>query len=942
MGTGKLLYRAEALSESYDELLITTITYALTGVKAIDERLLPGYTQGRKPPATKGLQAMPKLSSVTPIRAQYLQVKKRYPDAIVFFRLGDFYETFDEDAQIASRELDVVLTSRNVAKGQRIPMAGVPFHAAEGYVAKLIAKGYKVAICEQTAQQLVNGLMPREVVRVVTPGTVVEPVLLSDKRNNYLTAMARDGDWAGVAYVDITTGEFATTQFHDDDVDLAIIRELDRLAPAEVVLSDGGDAFVGQGEAKAAEVARRYPRLASLGIPITLYEDWRFELGNCRQALMDHFRVATLAGYGCDDQPLAIRAAGVLLQYLRQHQSSALAQLTHLITYSVSAFMTLDAATRRSLELTETIRERQIKGSLLGVLDETLTPMGGRLLRRWINQPLLDLHALEGRLAAVEVCQGNLARRAALRAILRHTGDLERLTNRIVQGIAGPRDLKGLQGTLERVPEAMRLVRALAEEAQVAGAPEVLSLAEADVDACKQATELILRALVDDPPATLANGGAVRPGFSAELDEIETSVSEAKQWVAGLERLERERTGIRTLKVGYNKVFGYYLEVTKANSDSVPPEYIRKQTLVNAERYITPELKERETLILNATELTQQLETRIFREVLAQLAALSEQLLRTARAIAQLDVYLALAEVAASYSYVRPELGDDRRIEITGGRHPVVERALRSEPFVPNDTQLSPDAAIHVITGPNMSGKSTYLRQVALITLMAQIGSFVPAQSAHVGLVDRIFARVGAQDEIAAGQSTFMVEMVEMANILNHATERSLLILDEIGRGTSTYDGISIAWSVVEHLHNRPRLRPKTLFATHYHELTELEKFLPCVRNYNVAVANEGDHVVFTHHIVPGGADRSYGIHVAQMAGLSKPVIRRAEEILKDLEGAAQRVPVGVGTRVIRVRQLPLFQATHPVVEELRELDVMSMSPLEALNKLFDLKRKVE
>ena len=885
---------------------------------------------------------MSKGSVITPIRAQYLQVKKRYPDAIVFFRLGDFYETFDEDAQIASRELDVVLTSRNVAKGQRIPMAGVPYHAAEGYIAKLIAKGYKVAICEQTAQQLVNGLMPREVVRVVTPGTVVEPVLLADKRNNYLAAVVFDGDRAGVAYADITTGEFATTQLQDRDINSAVFRELDRLAPAEVVLSDGGDAFAAHGEAKAAEVARRYPQFAAFGAPLTLYEDWRFELGNCRQALLDHFKVSILAGYGCEDLPLAIRAAGVLLQYLRQHQPSALAQLMGLATYSVSAFMTLDAATRRSLELTETIRERSIKGSLLGVLDETLTPMGGRLLRRWISQPLLDPDALQARLDAVEVCLGNVAGRAALRALLRNYGDLERLTNRVVQGIASPRDLKGLQAALERVPEAARLVAEMLDKAGGEGASQVFPLNEADIEACKQVVALVVRAIVDDPPATLANGGVIRPGYSAELDEIETSVAEAKRWVAGLERVERERTGIKTLKVGYNKVFGYYLEITKANSASVPPEYIRKQTLVNAERYITPELKERETLILNAAELTQELETQIFKELLGQLASSAEQLLGAARAIAHLDVYLSLAEVAAAHNYVRPELGNDWQITIVAGRHPVVERTLTGEPFVPNDTQLSPEAAIHVITGPNMSGKSTYLRQIALITLMAQIGSFVPAEGAHIGLVDRIFARVGAQDEIAAGQSTFMVEMVELANILNHATERSLLILDEIGRGTSTYDGISIAWSVVEHLHNHPHLRPKTLFATHYHELTELEKFLPCVRNYNVAVAHEGDHVVFTHHIVPGGADRSYGIHVAQMAGMPKSVIHRAEDILKDLEGAAQRVPMGSGTRVIKVRQLPLLQATHPVIEELKQLDIMAMSPLEAINKLFDLKRKVE
>ncbi len=885
---------------------------------------------------------MSKSSSVTPIRGQYLQIKKRHPDAIVFFRLGDFYETFDEDAHVTSRELDVVLTSRNVAKGQRIPMAGVPYHAAEGYVARLIAKGYKVAICEQTSDAPVNGLMEREVVRVVTPGTVVEPVLLADKRNNYLTALVLEDGSAGVAYADITTGEFSTTQFDGPSTELAAARELDRLSPAEVVLSDGGHPFDEKGGAHTQEAARRYPALATLGTALTLYDAWRYELGNCRQALLQHLGVSTLAGCGCEGFPLAIRAAGVLVQYLREHQLGALAQLRTLSTYSVDSFMTLDTATRRNLELTETIRDRNVKGSLLGVLDETLTPMGGRTLRRWLLQPLLDLPALQARQTAVEVCFQSMAWRTALRQQLRGLGDLERLTNRIIQGIAGPKDLIALKEALDRIAEIQGLLGGLLEETLIAGATEVYPLNGEGLDPCPEVVDLVERALVDDPPATLANGGVIRRGFSEELDHIEGSVAHAKAWVAGLERSERERTGIKSLKVGYNRVFGYYLEVSKANAEAVPNDYIRKQTLVNAERYITPELKEQEALILSAADRTRELESSIFHELLRRLADVSEALLATARAIGHLDVCLALAEAAALHNYVRPELGDDLRIDIVGGRHPVVERMLRDEPFVPNDTHLAPEEAVHVITGPNMSGKSTYLRQVALTTLMAQIGSFVPAESAHIGLVDRIFARVGAQDEISAGQSTFMVEMVEMANILNHATERSLLILDEIGRGTSTYDGISIAWSVVEYVHNHPRMRAKTLFATHYHELTELARFLPQVRNYNVAVANEGGRIVFTRHIVPGGADRSYGIHVAQMAGLPSPVIERAEEILKELEGAAGRVPVRSGKQVIEVRQMPLFQVASPVVDELRALDVSAITPLEALNKLAELQRKAQ
>ncbi len=882
---------------------------------------------------------MPKPMAETPIRGQYLRLKRDHPDAILFFRLGDFYETFDDDAQLVSRELDVVLTSRYAAKGERVPMAGVPHHAAEGYIAKLISKGYKVAICEQTSRETVQGLMPREVVRVVTAGTVVEPVLLADKRNNYLAALALDDGQAGVAYVDITTGEFATTQFawtHDD----LVLRELVRLSPAELLLSDGGERFPEQGEALGREARRRYPLLADLDASLSLYDGWRFELGACRQALLQHLKVTTLAGYGCEGLPQAIRAAGAIVQYLREHQPTALAQLTRLATYSIDAFMTLDLATRRNLELSQTIRDRALKGSLLWVLDTTLTPMGGRLLNRWITQPLLERAAIEARLTAVDVCFRSATRRAALRAHLRGLGDLERLTNRVVQGIAGPRDLLGLRTALVRVEQVQGALRELTAEVTLPGSEGLYPLSGEGLDACPQATALIARALVDDPPATLANGGVIRHGYSEELDSIGASVAEAKRWVAGLERLERERTGIKSLKVGYNKVFGYYLEITNANQAAAPPEYIRKQTLVNAERYITPELKEREALILNAAERTQELEARLFAELLVRLAQQAERLLGTARAIAHLDVFLALAEVAANNHYVRPELADDRALVIRAGRHPVVERTLSDQPFVPNDVELLPDAALHIITGPNMSGKSTFLRQTALIVLMAQIGSFVPAAQARIGLVDRIFARVGAQDEIAAGQSTFMVEMVELANILNHATERSLLILDEIGRGTSTYDGVSIAWAVVEYLHNQPGLLPKTLFATHYHELTDLERSLPRVRNYNVAVRSEGDHVVFTHDIIPGGADRSYGIHVAQMAGLPPPVIHRAQEILRDLEGAAHKTPVRSGPAIIRVQQLSLFQQTHPVLEELRALDVMAMSPLEALNKLAELQLK--
>jgi DNA mismatch repair protein MutS len=698
-----------------------------------------------------------------------------------------------------------------------------------------------------------------------------------------------------------------------------VVEELERLRPAECLIQ--GEEF----------------KIQDVDIQFSLYENWRFELGNARQALLDHFEVASLAGYGCEGLPLAVRAAGVIVQYLRETQKAALAQLSDLRTYSTSEFMTLDASTRRNLELTHTIRTGSVKGSLLGVLDATVTAMGGRLLRQWLNQPLLDVDKLEQRLDAVEAFYQDTPTRTQVIAFLKELADLERLTSRVAQRIAVPRDLVGIRKSLEKVPQIRQALSQL--KGLEDGRPLQTLLSQ--LDPCEEVASLIGEAIVDDPPATLASGGVIKPGFSTELDSIATASRDAKRWVANLERTERKRTGIKSLKVGYNKVFGYYIEVTKSHLDAVPEEYVRKQTLVNAERFITPELKEYESLILNAQERILDIETRLFRQVCDQVAAAAERLLSTARALAHLDVYAALAEVAIRNSYVRPVLTDGDEVEIIAGRHPVVELTRREEPFVPNDARLSQEEEILIITGPNMSGKSTFLRQVALIVLMAQVGSFVPADEARMGLVDRIFTRIGAQDEIWAGQSTFMVEMIEMANILHHATNRSLLILDEIGRGTSTYDGMSIAWAVVEYIHNHPRLRAKTLYATHYHELTELASLLPRVRNYNVAVAEEGDDVIFLHKIVPGGADRSYGIHVAQLAGLPKTVIHRAEEILQELERDSQRAPIRP-RRIAEIRQLALFPETSPIIEELKKLDIESMTPLEALNKLYELQRRTQ
>jgi len=884
------------------------------------------------------------------MRSQYLALKKQYPDIILFFRLGDFYETFDEDAKIVASVCDVVLTSRPVGADERVPLAGVPYHAVDTYIAKLINAGYKVAIAEQVGNEPPKGekLVPRVVRRVVTPGTLVEPGLLPEKANNYVAAVVFDGapltpqPWGesdsprnrgaggavGLAYADISTGEFAATEISDGaDVLRRLAEELARLSPAELL-------YPAQDPRWASPPQSLIPNSQYHTTP---YPAWRFEETTARQALLDHFRAASLAGFGCDDKPLAVRAAGALLQYLQETQQGNIAQIAGLRTYSISEYMLLDEATRRNLELTESIRGGTVQGSLLGVLDATLTPMGGRLLRKWLNQPLLDVAAINARLDAVEAWYRNAPARAELRQLLRGLGDLERWTNRCVQGIALPRDLVGMREALARVER----IRALLDRDWGLGI-NYQSLIPNPQPPTPNIQSLLAAAIADEPPATLATPGVIRPGFSAELDGIHAAIRDAREWIANLEPLERQRTGIKSLKVGYNKVFGYYIEVTTANAALVPPHYIRKQTLVNAERYITPELKEYESLVLNAEERILELEGQLYRQVLAQIADAAPRLLAAARAIAELDVAAALAEVAEANRYVRPVVTDDGVIDIKGGRHPVVEKFLVGEPFTPNDAYLSPEQAIVILTGPNMSGKSTFLRQIAHIVLMAQIGSFVPAESARIGVVDRIFTRIGASDEIARGQSTFMVEMVETANILHHATNRSLLILDEIGRGTSTYDGLAIAWAVVEYIHNHPGLRAKTLFATHYHELTDLAERLPHVVNFNVAVAEQGDRVVFLHKIVPGAADRSYGVHVAQLAGLPKPVIARAQEILADLEASGAAGPRrSVIDRPV-VYQLPLFSAEDPVIAELRALDINSLSPLAALNKLYELQKRVK
>jgi DNA mismatch repair protein MutS len=917
----------------------------------------------------------------SPVRMQYLQIKQQNPDAILFFRMGDFYEMFDDDAEIVARELEIVLTRRDFGRGEKSPMAGIPHHAVDGYIARLVSKGYRVAVCEQMSDPaLSKGLVEREVIRVVTPGTVIDPAMLAAKRNNFLASVVVGREAVGMAYVDITTGEFAVTQFSTPEPELALQQEIARVGPAEVIveahyaslgsrkrrwlaavmsqkkvpkLGNNGSA-VSRVESSNAEmpeldeededdIAPLAKLLTGISGHVTPYDARYFAEDDARHRLLAHFEVTSLEGFGCAHLPLAIRAAGAVLAYLQETQRGLLSQLTALETYYTSSFMTLDPYTRRNLELFESGRSGSVKGSLLWVLDKTRSPMGGRLLRRWIGQPLLDITVLQQRQQVIGELLSDTLMQARLAEALKKTGDIERLINRVRQRIATPRDMVALATGLRAAIEVRACLPVDAEQSMPALAHIMQQLADnGDI------ITLIENAIVDEPPLSTAEGGVIRPGFNSELDKIKLASQEGQQWIAQMERRERRRTGISNLKVGYNKVSGYYIEVTNSNLNRVPADYIRKQTLSNGERYITPDLKEYETLILNAQDRSGKLEGELFAQLRADIAIhASEPILDTAHALAETDVYLSLAEVAARHNYCRPQLNEGDTIHILGGRHPVVEQAQAETPFISNDTQLANhDAQILIITGPNMAGKSTYLRQVALITLMAQIGSYVPAEAASIGLVDRIFTRIGAQDDLATGQSTFMVEMVETANILHHATPRSLVILDEIGRGTSTYDGLAIARAVIEYLHNNKRCGARTLFATHYHELVEVAQMLPRIRCMNVAVTEEGGKVVFLRKIVPGGADKSYGIHVAQLAGIPRPVIHRAEEILVELErkgDAKTRRKAMQDIAVPPALQMTLFAAEqHPLIEEIKALAIDELTPIEAISKLYELQQKAK
>ena len=861
----------------------------------------------------------------SPVRRQYERMKAQFPDGILLFRMGDFYETFGEDAEIAARELDIVLTSRELGRGHRVQMAGVPAAAVEGHLAKLISAGHRVAICEQTGDpRTARGLLDRAIVRVVTPGTVVEQGLLPGSANNFLAAAAVEGGRAGLAYIDVTTSEFVTLELETS----ALRQEVDRLSPAELLLPESGPGGDGRDD------------IGSGGGPhVTPVSPALFDPGDARRRLLTHFGTADLAAFGCERLPLATAAAGAVVGYLEATQPFLLSQAQTLATRNPADSMQLDAATVRTLELFEPLLGTDRAGSLIGHLDATVTPMGGRLLRRWLAAPALDVTEITARLDSVERLHGAAPLRSRIRRTLRAVPDLERLVNRARSGLASPRDLSALRGGLEALGS---LGAHVADDAP-------LAWAHAGIGGHAELLRVLRTALTDEPPPALGDGMVVRAGFSDDLDRARNTGADAREAIARMEASERERAGIPSLKVGYSRVFGYYIEVTRSHLGRVPADYTRKQTVAGGERFFTPALKEYEERVADAAERTAELEAAIFRQVSGQAGAEAAAVIASARTVARLDVLAAFAEVAAERNYVRPAVADGPETVVRNGRHPVVE-AVSGEPFVPNDTELGGETCLAVLTGPNMAGKSTYLRQVALAVLMAQAGSFVAADEAAIGLADRIFTRAGLQDDITTGRSTFMVEMAEVAAILHHATPRSLVVLDEIGRGTSTYDGMAIAWAVAEQLHNDPRLGCRTLFATHYHELVELGERLPHAANYHVAAAEEGGRVVFLRRVLPGGADRSYGIHVAQVAGLPRSVVARAREVLGALEESAR---AGAPAAAAAGRQPLLFDVSpgadagrgggpSPVEQTVLSIDPDQMSPLEALAKLYELRRQAQ
>ncbi len=869
------------------------------------------------------------MAGMTPLMRQYTRIKERYTDAILFFRMGDFYEMFNEDAKVASRILQIALTKRGKSEGVDIPLCGVPYHAGESYIAKLIRRGFKVAVCEQVEDpKKARGIVKREVVRVVTPGTVLEEGMLKERENLYLAAWIVNGEGLGLSFLDLGTGEFLLTEKKGGDLLEFLLGRFGTYEPRELIVP---------------EESRKSPFLQHLlretpGISVQYMEGWAFEGAEAYRRLTRHFQTATLEGFGCEEEKLGISAAGALLRYVEETQKSALPHIRGIRTVRDGERMFLDAATIRNLELVRSSLDGGKEGTLLHVLDRTRTAMGGRTFRNYLLNPLLDVREIRRRQDAVSELFENPGILRRIQETLDPVHDLERLISRATLGVAHARDLLALGASLSLMPKIRRETASLQDP--------FLKELSGRVDELDDVCRLIRDAIHEEPSLTLREGRLIRDGYSPELDELRSIGREGKGWIARLESRERERTGIGNLKVKYNKVFGYYIEVTKANLGEVPEDYIRKQTLVNAERFITPELKEYETRVLSAQDRIVELEAELFMEVRRRVADEAPRIQKTARALAVLDVICSLAETAGMNRYVRPDVTEESRIVIREGRHPVLELLETVESFVPNDTDLDTDRnRLLVITGPNMAGKSTYMRQVALIVLMAQMGGFVPASEAKIGVVDRIFTRVGASDALVRGQSTFMVEMNETANILNNATERSLIVLDEIGRGTSTFDGISIAWAVAEFIHNR--IRARTLFATHYHELTELAITLSGVKNYNIAVREWNDEVIFLRKIMEGGADKSYGIQVARLAGLPAGVVERAREVLSNLEKcelneAGEPLIAHSEERKGHAPQLDLFtDRSHPVLREIEGMDLESLTPLEALNRLAGIQRRL-
>ncbi len=860
----------------------------------------------------------------TPMMRQYHSFKKRCKDAVLFFRMGDFYEMFYEDAKIASRVLGIALTSR--AKGEKaVPMAGVPHHSAGTYIQRLLKAGYKVAICEQVQDpREAKGLVDRDITRIITPGTLTEENLLEDKVNNYLAGIhLGKGDMAGVSWVELSTGRFEL-----EDIPRArLLDELYRLRPSECIIPEDA-----HNDALMKELA------AGLGVTVTRRPGWEFSRDSAYKVLIEHFGTANLEGFGCDGLGPAIGAGGALVQYLKETQNNSLGHITKLERFCTQDTLLMDAATQSGLELIETVRTRQIEGSLLWVLDKTRTPMGARLLKEWILFPLISPEKIRFRQQGIsELHDGHLLR-GTLRSLLKEISDMERISTRISSGRTNGRDLVSLKNSLEVLPR-------LKEELSNVGSGILQSLHDG-LETVEEVRVLVATALVESPPQTIRDGGMIKQGYRPELDELRNIRRNGREWIANFQAEEIRRTGIPTLKVNYNKVFGYYIEVTNTHKERIPGDYIRKQTLKNAERYITPELKDYESKVLTAEERSKELEYQLFEDVRSQVASYTPRLQRVANSVAQLDVLLCLAQVGAENNYACPEVTEGAELRISDGRHPVLEKTLGTGNFVPNSIDMDNESTrVMVITGPNMAGKSTYIRQVALLLLMAQMGSFIPAKQARIGVVDRIFTRIGASDELHRGQSTFMVEMQEAANILNNATTRSLIILDEVGRGTSTFDGLSIAWAMTEHI--LKNIGARTLFATHYHELTGLAALFPGIKNYNVAVREWGDEVVFLRKIVDGGSDKSYGIHVARLAGIPREVVNKARVILEQLEANSldvyQRPRLGQHqAEAAQDLQLPLFVPKgDAVIEDLQSLDITRLTPIEALNKLDELKKRL-